>query len=434
MPEISAAGATAIVAAIAAGEIPWSAPLIQEGVWTSDGRYIEPGALTFRDLPLTFMAMTTTADGHDGAQASGRIDTVERVDNGDGTNNILGRGVFDGGSPIGLEAARLVAAKIIRGVSADLSVSDSKIEVEEADDEMSMPTVKFTVLAGELLGATLCPMPAFAGCVITLDDESAAPTEAAADAPKIHIEVNAAEPWRTVNAADECVPCTEARESVTASAIPTAPPADWFADPKFDSPTALQITDEGRVFGHLATWGTCHTGFDGQCVLAPHSATNYAGFRVGCVQCEDGSVVATGPITMGTGHAPITAGRQVAVEHYDNTGTGAADVAAGEDAYGIWLAGALRPGVTPEQVRVLRASALSGDWRRAGAGLELVAALAVNTPGFPVARVASGAQLALVAAGAKIERPIDNSDLRDELAALRRERKAYRLGRKIHAT
>src|SRR5882757_2718439 len=113
MPEISAAGAAAVVAAIAAGEIPWTSTLIQEGIWTSDGRMIEPGALTFRDLPLTFMAMTTTADGHDGAQASGRIDTVERVDNGDGTNDIVGRGVFDGGSPVGLEAARLVRAKVI---------------------------------------------------------------------------------------------------------------------------------------------------------------------------------------------------------------------------------------------------------------------------------------------------------------------------------
>jgi len=430
MPEITA---PALVAA-AAGEIAWSAPLIQEGVWTSDGRYIEPGALTFRDLPLTFMAMTTTADGHDGAQASGRIDTIERVENGDGTNNIVGHGIFDGGSPIGLEAARLVRTQVIRGVSADLSVSDSKIEVEETDDEAAMPTIKFTVLAGELLGATLCPMPAFAGCVITLDDEEAAPTEAAANAPKIHIEVNAVEPWHTINAADDCVPCTEAREAVTASAIPTAPPADWFTDPQLTGPTALQITDDGRIFGHLAAWGTCHTGFDGQCVLAPRSNTNYGYFRTGCVQCADGTVVATGPITMGTGHAPITAGRQVAVEHYDNTGTGVADVALGEDAYGPWLAGALRPGVTPEQVRTLRASALSGDWRRVGSGLELVAALAVNTPGFVIARVASGAPLALVAAGTVVAQPDVMAELRDELAALRRERQAQRLVAKIRAT
>jgi hypothetical protein len=80
-----------------------------------------------------------------------------------------------------------------------------------------------------------------------------------------------------------------------------------------------------------------------------------------------------------------------------------ADVAAGEDAFGIWVAGALRPDATPEQVRALRASAPSGDWRPIGGRLELVAVCQVNVPGFPVARacVASGSLTALVAAGAR---------------------------------
>jgi hypothetical protein len=79
-------------------------------------------------------------------------------------------------------------------------------------------------------------------------------------------------------------------------------------------------------------------------------------------------------------------------------------VTVGEDDFGIWFAGALRTGVKPEQVRELRAGSLSGDWRYLGGNLELVAALAVNVPGFPVPRVqaglaASGVQTALVAAG-----------------------------------
>jgi hypothetical protein len=56
---------------------------------------------------------------------------------------------------------------------------------------------------------------------------------------------------------------------------------------------------------------------------------------------------------------------------------------------------------------------LSGDWRRIGGNLELVAALAVNVPGFPVPRprglVASGSMQSLVAAGMlpprKVKRP-----------------------------
>jgi hypothetical protein len=91
-----------------------------------------------------------------------------------------------------------------------------------------------------------------------------------------------------------------------------------------------------------------------------------------------------------------------AVKHYDDTASSVADVHAGEDSYGIWVAGALRPGTQPDQIRALRASAPSGDWRPIRGSLELVAVCQVNVPGFPIARarVASGAVMALVAAGA----------------------------------
>ena len=91
----------------------------------------------------------------------------------------------------------------------------------------------------------------------------------------------------------------------------------------------------------------------------------------------------------------------MAVKHYDDTASAMCDVHAGEDAYGIWVAGALRPNVTAEQIRAIRASAPSGDWRPIHGRLELVAVCQVNVPGFPVtrARVASGQVYALVAAG-----------------------------------
>jgi hypothetical protein len=118
---------------------------------------------------------------------------------------------------------------------------------------------------------------------------------------------------------------------------------------------------------------------------------------------RDGTLVAVGQITMDTGHAEKDDNAQVAVAHYDNTGTGVADVVAGEDDFGIWVAGAMRPGVSEQQMYVLKATgALSGDWRRLGGNLELVAALAVNVPGFPVPRVqmaaSAGVAFSLVAA------------------------------------
>jgi hypothetical protein len=97
-------------------------------------------------------------------------------------------------------------------------------------------------------------------------------------------------------------------------------------------------------------------------------------------------------------------GASPAAEHYDNTGAAVADVAVGNDAHGIWVAGAVRPGADPLKVYELQAAGqVSGDWRRIGGELRLVGLLAVNVPGFPVpkmrARVASGEPQALVAAG-----------------------------------
>jgi hypothetical protein len=183
-----------------------------------------------------------------------------------------------------------------------------------------------------------------------------------------------------------------------------APPLEWFQDPGFDAATPLTITSDGRVLGHLAAWETCHVGITGECVKPPKSKTGYAHFRTGEVETREGELVAVGQITMDTGHAGKEAGPQDTVSHYDNTGTGVADVAAGEDEYGIWVAGAMRPGVSEQQMYALKATgALSGDWRRIGGNLELVAALAVNVPGFPIPRLemaasVAGAPLSLVAA------------------------------------
>jgi hypothetical protein len=91
------------------------------------------------------------------------------------------------------------------------------------------------------------------------------------------------------------------------------------------------------------------------------------------------------------------------VRHYDDTRSAVADVVVGENEFGIWAAGALRPDVSPEQIRAFRASEPSGDWRMRDGELELLAVCMVNTAGFPVmprALVASGDKVvALVAAG-----------------------------------
>ena len=173
-----------------------------------------------------------------------------------------------------------------------------------------------------------------------------------------------------------------------ALAAPVAPPKGWFADPKLKGVTPLTVTPEGKVYGHLATWDACHLELGKKCVTAPRSRSGYSLFHLGVVTTEDGSDVFTGRLVAATPHADPVWGLNPTLVHYSDTGKAAADVRVGEDIYGIWIAGALRPDATPAQVRTLKASPLSGDWRedpRSGK-LELVAALAVNSPGFPIPR------------------------------------------------
>jgi len=186
---------------------------------------------------------------------------------------------------------------------------------------------------------------------------------------------------------------------VLASAVPTVS-ARFFDDPQLTAATPVTITEDGRIFGHLAAWGTCHVGFTGTCVTPPHSNSNYAHFRTGAVHTDEGDI-AVGHITLGTGHAGPRLSASSAAAHYDNTGTVAADVVAGEDAHGIWISGRVRDRLSDEDRYALASAPLSGDWRGPEGNREMVAALAVNVPGFLVPRIGikDGRQVSLVAAG-----------------------------------
>ena len=190
--------------------------------------------------------------------------------------------------------------------------------------------------------------------------------------------------------------------SIVASAhpiqAPVVPPSSWYSNPDLAGPTPMTIDDSGRIYGHLATWETCHRGYADSCVRPPRSSSAYTHFLTGEVLCDDGSRIPVGQITIDTGHAPLYAQGQKAAAHYDDTGTVVADIACGEDRWGIWMAGSLRPDVSPEKIRALMASDVSGDWRRIGSGLELIAVLAVNVPGFHKNRVSIREAEGLVAA------------------------------------
>ena len=416
--------------------------LIPEGVETGDSREFELNSLTSRDFPLPLYWQIMTDEGHKGSVIVGRIDYAERlgdvpedaepIEFAETTDEIIedipeneelhqsapkgwgnAYGVFDTG-PYGREAERLVRGGFLRGISADLDKFEAALELaaddEDEDSEGKIKNEKMMVKQARLMGATLLGKPAFQECTIRLIDEDPIMEE-------LPIEDGIYE---------EAIDDPEATfSSMIASAAPVTPPKSWFKNPGLKAPTPITVTDEGQVFGHIAAWHVDHIGLP-RATKPPRSHSNYAYFRTGVLRTDDGSDVPVGQLTLAGGHASMSASASEAVKHYDDTASAIADVSAGEDAFGIWVAGSIRPDATPSQIRALRASAPSGDWRPINGRLELVAVCQVNVPGFPVARamVAGGQMMALVAAGA---RPIaelrtePHSDLADRLDALERK-------------
>jgi hypothetical protein len=361
--------------------------VIPEGMESGDGRIMRKGALDMRELPLPLLWQIKTGEGHDGSVVVGQIVSMERTDDGIGN----ARGHFDTGE-YGKEAERLVRGGFIRGVSADLDQfeADDERKEDENGSDTKVEAGKITITKARVMAVTIVPKPAFQECTIQLADQASVEEDEVNIPDGVYVEgVNALE-------ASALVAC-----GMIAGAIPVNPPTEWFNDPQLKGPTPLTVDDDGRVFGHIAAWHVDHIGMTAG-TKPPRSRSKYAYFHTGVVRTDNGTDVPVGQLTLAGGHAGLEASAAEAVRHYDDTASAIADVHAGEDAYGIWVAGSVRPGSSPEQIRALRASAPSGDWRPIKNSLELVAVCQVNVPGFPIARarVASGQVMALVAAGA----------------------------------
>ena len=379
--------------------------VLPENTESGDGRSFSGGAVSMRELPLPLLWQIKTAQGHDGSVVVGRIDSMERT--ADGVGNAYG--VFDSGE-YGREAERLVRGGFIKGVSADLDRFEATEEMASEDDG-KIGTGKIKITKGRIMGVTLVPKPAFQECKILLLDEIEDVQEKSVGS------ISA----RTIKPVSEeaLVACA----AVVAS-IPVTPPKSWFENPNLTGPTPLTVDDSGRVFGHIAAWHVDHIGLSFG-TKPPRSRSGYSYFHTGVIRTEEGEDIPVGQLTLSGGHAPLEASAKSAAKHYDDTASAFADVHAGEDAYGIWVSGALRPTVTSYQVREIRASAPSGDWRPIQGALELVAVCQVNVPGFPIARarVASGEVMALVAAGASyLARLKDDPSLLGEYAEIAKSR------------
>ena len=392
-----------------------------------DGRgSIARDALDWRVPPMPLMGMNTSThdpggfDLNDPAVLCGRIDMLSYADGESGTQIVMANGFYLANED-GQKFADLNEQMGRLGVSADIAVSAQ--EITASLDENGFPTEEGALVTrGTIMGFTIVPFPAFQGCYIVLGDGAdggpAPIPQATDDVMPTPDAVTAGGQLLHFMAYEECEPCAQAFDLLVASGGPERPPGAWFEDPEFkvgDDRLVLMVNGryaapmrvslDGEISGHIAPWGVCHTGSSGKCILAPRSKTGYAHFKRGYVVTAEGDEVATGVLTAEVGHASQRLGTKaaVAMAHYDNTALQCADVAIGEDEFGVWVHGAVRPDATEAQLRMLRASSPSGDWRELGGHLELVAALCVNQPGFPVAVLAaSGALESLTAAGAGV--------------------------------
>lgn len=406
--EDGAPDADAAMPATMRNTVPWSGVLVVEGTPTGDGRQFAAGSLTWPtvgetaslEIPLGWMYERS----HGGMPTDkvvnvGRIDSITR--NG---NEVHGRGVLNLDTEWGRRAAEQMGTRedpgFLAGVSIDADdptdprglnieyVFPDSCALEEADDEplpdegaddigddmaaelaCMIPELEI-YHSGRIRAATLVDIPAYVEARLYLDEPVPEGTPVEADAV--------------------AMPLTASSFTMT---LPDLPPVEWFDEPH-DEPEigAITVTDDGRMFGYLAPKHIAHRGMRDKRVTVPMGNVDYGIFMNRVTIADDGrggfTRIATGPITMDCGHAAaspriVGAARR---EHYDNSCSIVATVRVGENSKGVWIAGAILPDVTPDQIRRMMACQLSGDWgphREKPGKRELAGALLVPVPGFP---------------------------------------------------
>lgn len=351
-----------------------------EGVWSRDGRMIETGGLRVSEGPnaQVLMGLLENTQFHERAVNIGHFTRWQNRGGewhgwGQWANTdeawdireaVRGSHVTSVSVELAdVEVQYLIPKAMLDDMEAiddeydeDASNDDNEPETETIDGEeylvVDIPQERYRILTGEITGASVVPTGAFGdGTIEDLMPDEQRPTG----------------------------------EAIAASAAPARPPREWFTAPterarELGHTFDVEIDDDGRVFGYpAASWDTIHATRD---VTPPRSTTNYANFARRRLTCADGSKVRVGPLTLRGGHADERWSASRAMAHYDDTDSAFADVAIGEDEFGMWVAGALRPNVTPEAIRVASCSGFSGDWRMIGTDYDLIAISAVNAEAF----------------------------------------------------
>ena len=420
-------------------------PVTVEGVRSGDGRVIAANALEWvTPAPMMFLDRTTW--GHDDAVLVGKFDTFERVSTSALTPWDSESEVFEitAEGPLMDDEFGQRALRVVQfmeenagdgagyGVSVDVDnatceyVPDPDIDLDAIDPEelywWGPPTVQ-VVVKGRVVGATLCPFPAFQEARMrTLSTDGA--LVASGVVPKggrlqmwMPCDVAVAEGRLSIRATapsrshvDALVASGLSRSSAVTRASQRKgfyqgdPPIEWFRQKRNDQPYPWTVEQSGYCHGYASLWGQRHISFAGEWISPPRATD---GYRNACNKqtwvAEGDRVFTTAVFVNGGFHAPTNVpmtGPEVRA-WYEQNAIAAADVAVYEDEHGIFVTGAVRPDLDPFSLRELSSSDVSPDWRDDRGGLTMYGLLSVGTSGFVVPAADTNHRLALVASGAR---------------------------------
>lgn len=196
--------------------------MVVEGMETADGRFIEPGALQVRTLPIGLYSQVKSSHGSlQGDAATVLVGAITQAIRRPGpevqqlsTGEMFPEGTFvwegtgwmytDVPAPPDKSAYILVKDKALRGNSVDLSDVDAEFEYSDDQDMATDPHPSRIVITSGFIGATtLVGQPAFPDAFIELDGLAVAGDIVEGEV----LSASATPMWLSSETGDQCAPC-----------------------------------------------------------------------------------------------------------------------------------------------------------------------------------------------------------------------------------
>lgn len=360
---------------------------------TGDQRRFAEGAIEVAACPMPARYTREDVGGHDGAVTIAVTESVDLSVAGEiwleGHLLEVDRETMPRLAEDVAEATLLIEQGVV-GFSVDLDDFEATFVREGTDEEITIDDlddpdlrVEMLITKGRIRSATLVAIPAFVETnhTITLTVEESDSEEVSADLALV---------------------ASMGRDLIPLSAF--TPPV------KITGPTPMTYdftVTPPVAYGHVATWTTCHEGFQDSCVLAPRDpGSGYRDFHIHRTETDNGTVYA-GRITAGGRHPSsddFSIDAHAVRRHHDGM-TEVARVLASEDEWGLFVCGPIMGELDDATLRILSRRKTSPDWRETVDGLAMIEVLALaagprqhSEPGFPiVAGFSSGRQVALCA-------------------------------------